>query len=121
MQPFTPSEGEESHTPPLSETVALGDASLPGEGAQIIPVEASSAAQVASTVTDAQASGQNRRIVSAAALIMLGQLLSSVLGMARIETINILFYGAASGAFIIALRPIQQLSDLLVGGSVSGA
>ena len=52
---------------------------------------------------------------------MVGQLLSSLLGMVRIEVINILFYGAASGAFIIALRPIQQVSDLLIGGSVSGA
>jgi putative peptidoglycan lipid II flippase len=41
--------------------------------------------------------------------------------MLRIETINALFYGGASGAFTTALRPIQQTSDLLVGGSVSGA
>jgi putative peptidoglycan lipid II flippase len=99
------------------EAVLLGDPALPGEGAHVIPVDESGAVSGA----QAQSTGQHRRIVSAAALIMLGQLLSSVLGMARIETINILFYGAASGAFIIALRPIQQLSDLLVGGSVSGA
>ncbi len=70
--------------------------------------------------TRATASGR-RRILTAAAIIMAGQLLSSVLGMVRIEVINILFYGVASGAFVVALRPIQQLSDLLVAGSVSGA
>src|SRR6185437_10289650 len=66
-------------------------------------------------------SGARGRIIAAAAIIMTGQLLSSVLGLVRIETLNVLFYGAASGAFIIALRPIQQISDLLVGSSVSGA
>jgi putative peptidoglycan lipid II flippase len=65
--------------------------------------------------------GGRRRILTAAAIIMAGQLLSSVLGMVRIEAINILFYGVASGAFVVALRPIQQVSDLLVAGSVSGA
>ncbi len=60
-------------------------------------------------------------IVSSAVVIMIGQLLSSVLGMARIETLNVLFWGTASGAFVFALRPIQQVSDLLVGSSVSGA
>ena len=69
----------------------------------------------------ALASGVRTRIVAAAAIIMVGQLLSSVLGLVRIETLNVLFYGAASGAFVIALRPIQQVSDLLVGSSVSGA
>lgn len=67
------------------------------------------------------ASGARGRIVAAAAIIMAGQLFSSVLGLVRIETLNVLFYGAASGAFIIALRPIQQVSDLVVAGSVSGA
>ncbi len=132
MQPYIPPDGDDAlaqameptqprlpaapKPPAMGEAVLLGDAALPGEGAFIIPVDAPDTTQA-----PPDASGQNRRIVSAAALIMLGQLLSSLLGMARIETINILFYGAASGAFIIALRPIQQLSDLLVGGSVSGA
>jgi putative peptidoglycan lipid II flippase len=62
-----------------------------------------------------------RRVVASAAVITAGSLLSSVLGMVRIETINALFYGGASGAFTTALRPVQQISDLLVGGSVSGA
>ncbi len=141
MQSFTPPEGDEAHAqameqstqprlpaqraphdaPAPSEALLLGDPALPGEGAQVIPIDADGAEPPASGGASHDTSGQSRRIVSAAALIMLGQLLSSALGMARIETINILFYGVASGAFIIALRPIQQLSDLLVGGSVSGA
>lgn len=73
-----------------------------------------------STVEPDSATG-HRRIVASAATITLGNLLSSVLGVVRIETINALFYGFTSGAFVTALRPIQQISDLLVGGSVSGA
>src|SRR5690349_6699516 len=72
------------------------------------------------TTNSTGAVGARGRIVAAAAIIMVGQLLSSVLGLVRIEALNVLFYGAASGAFIIALRPIQQVSDLVVAGSVSG-
>ena len=102
----------------VSEALLLSDPSLASVSAQVIPVEQPTAKRLA---VSAAGEGGQRRIVSAAALIMLGQLLSSVLGMVRIVVVNILFYGAASGAFIIALLPIQQLSDLLVGGSVSGA
>ena len=102
----------------VSEALLLSDPSLASVSAQVIPVEQPTAKRPA---VSAAGEGGQRRIVSAAALIMLGQLLSSVLGMVRIVVVNILFYGAASGAFIIALLPIQQLSDLLVGGSVSGA
>src|SRR5262245_47316454 len=62
-----------------------------------------------------------RRLVAAAGIIALGQLVSSVLGFLRITILNILFGQEASGPFIIALRPIQQVSDLIVAGSVSGA
>ncbi|HEY8324704.1 MAG TPA: lipid II flippase MurJ [Ktedonobacterales bacterium] len=119
-------EGQQQPTPnahdshEMGEALLLSDPSLASVSAQIVPVEEPTAEQQSARASGGDG-GQNRRIVSAAALIMLGQLLSSVLGMARIETINILFYGAASGAFIYALRPIQQVSDLLVGGSVSGA
>lgn len=119
MQSFTPRNGDEAHAHEPGEALLLGNPELPGEGAQVIPVAAAS--EVTDQTASHEATRANRRIVSAAALIMVGQLLSSLMGMVRIETINILFYGAASGAFIIALRPIQQLSDLLVGGSVSGA
>jgi putative peptidoglycan lipid II flippase len=70
--------------------------------------------------TAADAAG-SRHVVKSAAVITLGTLMGSLLGLVRVETLNVLFYGIASGAFTIALRPIQQVSDLLVGGSVSGA
>lgn len=69
----------------------------------------------------AQEGAGKRRILATASIIAAGQLLSSVLGFVRITILNIIFYGDASGAFVTALRPIQQVSDLLVGGSVSGA
>lgn len=88
-----------------------------------LPAEVLSGEQVVAADAGARspANGTRGRIVAAAAIIMVGQLLSSVLGLVRIETLNVLFYGAASGAFVIALRPIQQVSDLIVGSSVSGA
>jgi putative peptidoglycan lipid II flippase len=71
--------------------------------------------------TDVRDTGTHRRIVAMAGVIAIGQLVSSVLGFVRITVLNAFFYGVASGAFVTALRPIQQVSDLLVGGSVSGA
>jgi putative peptidoglycan lipid II flippase len=63
-----------------------------------------------------------RRILVTASVISVGQLLGSVLGFVRSEVLNALFFGTPSGAFVIALRPIQQVSDLIVsGGTVSGA
>jgi putative peptidoglycan lipid II flippase len=120
VQPEPPSTGDEitlkrRAVRPMSEALIMGDEALPGEGIQAIPVEAPD------TSEGGEGGAQGRRIVRSAGIIMVGQLLSSVMGMVRIEIINILFYGAASGAFIIALRPIQQVSDLLIGGSVSGA
>ncbi len=79
------------------------------------------AGEAPAAVSTPRASSARRRIVAAAALIMIGQLLSSVLGMVRSEVINILFYGVASGAFLLALKPVQMLSDLIIAGSVSGA
>jgi putative peptidoglycan lipid II flippase len=72
-------------------------------------------------VSVADATEGNRRLVATAGLIGIGQLLASTLGFIRIEILNVLFYGVASGPFVIALKPIQMVSDLLVGGSVSGA
>src|SRR6185437_6818834 len=51
---------------------------------------------IASALTSPPASptaigGARGRIVAAAAIIMVGQLLSSVLGLVRIETLNVLF------------------------------
>ncbi|MGZ3601523.1 MAG: lipid II flippase MurJ, partial [Ktedonobacterales bacterium] len=68
-----------------------------------------------------QAGGGGHRFLASAGLIAIGQLLGSVLGFVRITILNVLFHGAASGAFAIALRPIQQISDLVIQGSVGGA
>ncbi|HEU0028076.1 MAG TPA: lipid II flippase MurJ [Ktedonobacterales bacterium] len=124
VQPEPPSAGDETThkrrvVRPMSEALIMGDEALPGEGIQAIPVEEPSA--MGEGAEGGEGGAQGRRIVRSAGIIMVGQLLSSIMGMVRIEIINILFYGAASGAFIIALRPIQQVSDLLIGGSVSGA
>ncbi len=82
----------------------------------------SAEALAATTEQQATHGGQrDHRIVATAGIIAVGQLLSSVLGFVRITILNVFFYGNDSGAFVTALRPIQQVSDLLVGGSVSGA
>jgi putative peptidoglycan lipid II flippase len=64
---------------------------------------------------------QRRGLAKSATLITLGNLAGSVLGMIRLLFLNILFYGRASGAFTVSLRPVQQVNDLIIGGSVSGA
>ena len=117
--PRTPTPRDD-HIPQVAEP-------LPGEP-EITSAQVASGFVVSEALQATEASGESAlasgvrtRIVAAAAIIMVGQLLSSVLGLVRIETLNVLFYGAASGAFVIALRPIQQVSDLLVGSSVSGA
>jgi putative peptidoglycan lipid II flippase len=81
---------------------------------------ASAAAGSAPAATSAPL-GTEHRMMASAALITAGSLTSSLLGMVRIETVNAFFYGGASGAFTTALRPVQQVSDLVVAGSVSGA
>jgi putative peptidoglycan lipid II flippase len=62
-----------------------------------------------------------RGLAKSATLITLGNLVGSVLGMIRLLFLNILFYGRASGAFTVSLRPVQQVNDLIIGGSVGGA
>jgi putative peptidoglycan lipid II flippase len=53
---------------------------------------------------------------------MLGNLLSSLLGMVRLQVISGLFgQGEETGAFFAALKIPQQFFDLLVGGAISGA
>lgn len=69
----------------------------------------------------ATVASERHRIASSAAVIMLGGLLSSFLGMIRLEALNALFYGLASGAFTFGLRPIIQASDLLISGLTTGA
>ncbi len=51
-----------------------------------------------------------------------GTLLSSMLGLARLQVINAVFgQTSQTGAFFAAMKTPQQLSDLLIGGAVSGA
>ncbi|HEX9037340.1 MAG TPA: lipid II flippase MurJ [Ktedonobacterales bacterium] len=120
LQPERESSGQEVTL--KRRAVHPPEVSLPSGELAAIPTGAlAEGAQSERGPTGEPGEGQGRRIVRSASVIMVGQLLSSLMGMVRIEVINILFYGAASGAFIIALRPIQQVSDLLVGGSVSGA
>jgi putative peptidoglycan lipid II flippase len=95
--------------------------SLPGLPGPPLTAGEAEASRAGTGAIARSSSTSRRRILTAAAIIMAGQFLSSMLGMVRIEVINVLFYGVASGAFVVALRPIQQLSDLLVAGSVSGA
>ena len=95
-------------TPSDEET--LPDAALAGAA---LPTEAQSA-----TGPEGAA---HRRLVGSAAIIAVGQLLSSMLGFVRSFVLNALFFGIPSGAFVLALRPIQQISDLIIQGSVSGA
>lgn len=71
--------------------------------------------------SEAGAGAGGRQVVKSASVIMVGTMLGSVLGLARLLIVNALFYGGASGAFTTALRPVQQISDLVIGGSVSGA
>ena len=53
---------------------------------------------------------------------MAGNLASSVLGLIRLQVINGVFgQSAQAGAFFAALKTPQQISDLLIGGAVSGA
>lgn len=97
--------------------------SYPEEQMAELEANAAAAAAVEGADTSAgeAAAGGRRRLLASAGIIGIGTLLSSLLGFVRIEVLNVLFYGAVSGAFVAALRPIQMISDLLVGGSVSGA
>ncbi|HKB47558.1 MAG TPA: lipid II flippase MurJ, partial [Ktedonobacterales bacterium] len=97
--------------PPFPEAGAAA-----GEAVQLVEM-----ARDTSAADEQAAAGGRRRLIATAGVIAAGQLLSSVLGFVRIAVLNVLFYPVVSGTFLFALRPIQQINDLLVGGSVSGA
>jgi putative peptidoglycan lipid II flippase len=64
----------------------------------------------------------SRRLIKAATFIMLGNLLSSLLGLVRLQVIAGLFgRSSEADAFYAALKIPQQFYDLLVGGAISGA
>jgi putative peptidoglycan lipid II flippase len=80
-----------------------------------VGIDAPQAAHAVSTASQ-------RRLVKAATFIMVGNLLSSLLGMVRLQVISGLFgQGEETGAFFAALKIPQQFFDLLVGGAISGA
>jgi putative peptidoglycan lipid II flippase len=75
-----------------------------------------------SGVASTASPSSRRRLVAAATFIMIGNLLSSLLGMVRLQVISGLFgQGAETDAFFAALKIPQQFFDLLVGGAISGA
>ncbi len=96
------------------------DLILPGNAE---PTEtATEGTQPAPTPQGGEIANTNRRLVKAATLIMIGNLLSSLLGMVRLQVISGLFgQGEETGAFFAALKIPQQFFDLLVGGAISGA
>ena len=100
----------------------LGAVSTAGEGGGEIPPGAAVPLlddTSASAPSDAHSS---HRLVKAATFIMIGNLLSSLLGMVRLQVISGLFgQGNETDAFYAALKIPQQFYDLLVGGAISGA
>src|SRR5260221_6870766 len=107
----TPEPALPQALPPFPEAGAVA-----GEAVQLVEM-----ARDASAADEQAAAVGRRRLIATAGVIAAGQLLSSVLGFVRIAVLNVLFYPVVSGTFLFALRPIQQINDLLVGGSVSGA
>jgi len=107
----TPEPALPQALPPFPEAGAAA-----GEAVQLVEM-----ARDTSAADEQAAAGGRRRLIATAGVIAAGQLLSSVLGFVRIAVLNVLFYPVVSGTFLFALRPIQQINDLLVGGSVSGA
>ncbi len=104
-------------------SVGVGEA--PEEGlAGGTPAAANSFADGLTTQPPAGAASTSghRRLVKAATFIMIGNLLSSLLGMVRLQVIGWLFgQSGVTDAFFAALKIPQQFFDLLVGGAISGA
>ncbi len=67
-----------------------------------------------------RAVGKRRLLVRSAAFVMLGNLLSSLMGLARQSAVASLGPNI-SGPFLAALAPLQTFLDLLANGTVSGA
>src|SRR5581483_5531925 len=118
-----PTPGSSSEQVPLAETVlneteqAAIETTEPGEE-PVSPVEKIETKQ--ETAQEQAQPSERREIVKSASLVMLGNLGSSVLGMAR--QIVVAGSGAAiSGPFTAALAPAQKFNDFLINGSISGA
>jgi peptidoglycan biosynthesis protein MviN/MurJ (putative lipid II flippase) len=64
---------------------------------------------------------RGRGVTRATLMIMAGTLASSVLGLVRLQVIAAVFGQTGQvGAFFAALKTPQQISDLVIGGAVSG-
>ena len=121
-----------SETTAPEETILINIIAEPiGDNAtiDIVVAEASSEESIASepaipadktTTETTQHSKDRRELVRSAALVGIGNLGSSILGMLRQSFIA--STGAAiSGPFFIALSPAQKFNDFVVNGSVPGA
>ncbi len=115
----SPPNGHDS--PPSTQTDFVAAPPPPGTAlaaseAGAMPVDMAASPEAATGVPT------SRRLVRAASFIMIGNLLSSLLGMVRLQVINGLFgFGIETDAFYSALKIPQQFYDLLVGGAISGA
>ena len=108
---------DEAPNPATIETAPEGGASAPDTVA--LPLDVSTTGEGNVAPSDIHSS---HRLVKAATFIMIGNLLSSLLGMVRLQVVSGLFgQGNETDAFYAALKIPQQFYDLLVGGAVSGA
>jgi putative peptidoglycan lipid II flippase len=123
-----PDEATSTQVPPTDisqDTLLLEDTALPVDGVEGIPAGGvgggTPLTPVATGETPSDAHSSHR-LVKAATFIMIGNLLSSLLGMVRLQVVSGLFgLGNETDAFYAALKIPQQFYDLLVGGAVSGA
>ncbi len=121
-EPSGTAQGAEGSMTPASVGLAGTGVNMGGEPAQAGLVAAEPPQGASSPSGDTAGAASHRRLVTAATFIMIGNLLSSLLGMVRLQVISGLFgQGEETGAFFAALKIPQQFFDLLVGGAISGA
>jgi putative peptidoglycan lipid II flippase len=118
--PGNPAQGVPPESPPLE--TQQDQPPLAGKGNKPDSTSLDEPGAALSGEFSRQGEAGHRRLVASASFIMIGNLLSSLLGMVRLQVLNGLFgLGAETGAFFAALRIPQQFFDLLVGGAISGA
>src|ERR1700730_7086306 len=94
------------------ESIPLISGGLPEQNETVLPVE--------EVANEAAGGGERRQIARSASLVMLGNLGSSVLGMAR-QIVVAALGSDVGGPVNAAIFPARTFNDLLVNGSVSGA
>src|SRR5437879_618113 len=91
-------------------------------GEEALPVEPTGAVLPVGMTSDASPVIGGRRIATAAVLIMLGNVVSRVLGLVREQTIAALVGTTAAGSvFSAASRVPTIVYDLLIGGAMTAA